>query len=306
MTGPPVILCCGEALIDMIPAVTDDGARAFRPVAGGAALNCAVALARQEVPVGFVGGLSRDDMGAWLTNAMADEGVDVTLAHRSALPCPLSLVTLHEGDARYAIYDTATAGRAYSIADLPARIPASVAALVLGGISLIDAPSADAFERLAQGADTRVLCLDVNVRPALVRDAPGYRDRLRRMMALADLIKVSDEDLTWLGPDDPWTHAPDALILHSRGAAGAVATKGSMRVAIGAPEVDVLDTVGAGDILMAGCLAALWRSGALQKPLSVDHDTLLAALTHGVQTASLSVARAGADAPTRREMSCAP
>lgn len=58
-----MILCCGEALIDFLPANGTEGKTAFQPFNGGAVFNVAIALGRMGRPVGFLGGLSTDFFG---------------------------------------------------------------------------------------------------------------------------------------------------------------------------------------------------------------------------------------------------
>jgi len=302
------ILCCGEAVLDMVPAALADGGTGFRPVPGGAALNTAVALARQGVPAGFVGALSTDPAGQRLADHMATEGVALDLATRSDRPCPLALAQPLEGGTRFDLYDTGTAGALYSVADLPDPLPQSVRALVFGGISLIAPPAADAYETLVRrAAPGRLIWLDLNIRPGLMRDATAYRARLMRLAGLADVVKVSDEDLHWLGPgalDRLRDTAP--LLLHSKGARGASAYWGDQDLARPAPEAQVVDTVGAGDIFNAGFLARLWHEGRLSKPLPVEAAVLDPALGHAIRAATDSVTRPGADAPRWKDTPCAP
>ena len=107
-----MILCCGEALIDMLPrTAAEDGVAAFAPVAGGAVFNTAIALGRLDVPVGLYTGLSTDLFGVMLEKSLADSGVNTELANRSDRPTTLAFVQLTNGQARYAFYDENTAGR---------------------------------------------------------------------------------------------------------------------------------------------------------------------------------------------------
>ncbi len=73
-----MILCCGEALIDFLPANGTEGKTAFQPFNGGAVFNVAIALGRMGRPVGFLGGLSTDFFGQQLTQGLRDSGVDIS------------------------------------------------------------------------------------------------------------------------------------------------------------------------------------------------------------------------------------
>ncbi|KUJ76996.1 hypothetical protein AVO45_10965 [Ruegeria marisrubri] len=300
---PPAILCCGEAVMDFVPSPLADGEQGFRPVPGGAAVNTAVALSRLGVASGFVGALSTDPMGKRLSAWLAAEGVDTR--HAVELDAPSTIALAHplpDGN-RFDLYDEGSAGRSLTSDRIPA-LPGTTKALVFGGISLIHAPSADVFEGLARRAKGTQIWLDLNIRPGLVTAPDEYRARLDRMMALAHVIKVSDEDLNWLG-DMPVTD-PAQVLIHTQGASGAAAHAGELSIASPAPKVEVRDTVGAGDVFNAGFLAYLHRNDLLAAPLALTHESLAAALAAGNRAASLSVTRPGADAPTLKEVECAP
>ncbi|MCJ8139061.1 carbohydrate kinase family protein [Falsirhodobacter halotolerans] len=301
-----MILCCGEALIDMLPK---DGA--FVPHAGGAVFNTAIALGRLGAQAGFLSGLSTDLFGAKLTEALAASHVDTGLAPRSDRPTTLAFVTLTDGQASYAFYDENTAGRLLSEGDLPA-LPETIGTLFFGGISLVSEPAADTYAALlARESASRVVMLDPNIRPGFIRDAARYRDRIGRMMAGADIVKLSDEDLHWLeGPGDTVALAQALLdrgpkvVLLTEGAEGARAITRRTTRRVPARKVTVADTVGAGDTFNAGFLAALDRAGALTKTAVADlsDDLLDAALTLGIRAAAITVSRAGANPPWAREV----
>jgi fructokinase len=306
-----MILCAGEALIDMLPRTTAAGEPCFAPAVGGAVFNTAIALGRLGAPAGLFTGLSTDLFGQRLAAALEASGVDTTLAHRAARPTTLAFVELVEGHARYAFYDEGTAGRMLTGADLPAALP-GVEALFFGGISLVAEPCGAAYEALClREAPHRPVMLDPNIRPGFVTDEAGYRARLGRMLAAADIVKVSDEDLHWLlGPGDPTDLARQVLALGPRlvcvteGARGVTAHHPAGHLHVAAPKVSVVDTVGAGDTFNAGLLAGLHDAGALTKRWfdAPDEDVLEAALTLGTRAAAVTVSRAGANPPTRAEL----
>ena len=142
-----MILCAGEALIDMLPRDTNDGSAAFAPFAGGAVFNTAIALGRLGTPVGLFTGVSTDMFGKVLEKALTNSHVDTRLAVRSDRPTTLAFVKLTDGHAKYAFYDENTAGRMLVEADLPTDL-GDTAALFLGGISLAVTPCAEAYAAL--------------------------------------------------------------------------------------------------------------------------------------------------------------
>jgi len=306
-----MILSCGEALIDMLPRTSAAGEPAFAPYPGGAVFNTAIALGRLGAPAGFLSGLSTDLFGQMLEASLAASGVDTSLAIRSDRPTTLAFVRLVNGQASYAFYDENTAGRMLMAADIPA-LPDAVTAIFCGGISLMVEPGGAAYEALfLREAPARVAMLDPNIRPSFIGDEPAYRARIARMIAAADIVKLSDEDLRWLaGPGEIPALAASLLeagpkaVFVTEGAAGAHAFTASQAVFAPGLKVTVADTVGAGDTFNAGILAALHKAGALTKAgvAALRADTLQAALDLGNCAAAVTVSRAGANPPFAHEL----
>ncbi len=306
-----MILCSGEALIDMLPRQTTNGESAFAPYAGGAVFNTAIALGRLDVPVSFFSGLSTDLFGTLLADTLADSGVASDLAHRSDRPTTLAFVTLTDGHASYAFYDEGTAGRMLTPDDLP-TLDDSISAMFFGGISLVVEPCAAAYEAFClREAERRVTMLDPNIRPTFIKDEESYRPRLDRMIQAADIVKLSDEDLTWLtgssavesGVSDLLGKGPK-LICITKGSEGVTSYTNRAETHVAAHRVDVVDTVGAGDTFNAGFLAALHDANALSKDVvsNLDEDIIRQALSLGAAAAAVTVSRAGANPPTRAEL----
>ncbi|WP_127104255.1 carbohydrate kinase family protein [Pararhodobacter zhoushanensis] len=299
-----MILCCGEALIDMLPV--DGGA--FAPHAGGAVFNTAIALGRLGAPTGFFSGLSADFMGDILRAKLAEARVDTSLSVTADRPCTLAFVQLVDGQARYAFYDEGTAGRLLSVADLP---NVTAQALFFGGISLVVEPCGATYEALMQReAGKRVLMIDPNIRPGFVRDEAAYRARLGRMLAMADIVKLSLEDLDWLAPQGRESFVQGlldggtALVLLTDGSVGATAITPTLRVFEPARKVSVVDTVGAGDTFNAGVLDSLQKASALSRERlkDLDEQTIRDALRRGAAAAAVTVSRAGANPPWPSEL----
>lgn len=306
-----MILCCGEALIDMLPRETKDGLSAYAPHAGGAVFNTAIALGRLGAGPGFLCGLSQDMFGDLLVETLEASQVDASLSPRLANPCTLAFVKLVDGQAIYAFYDENTALKAMTEADLPS-IPDDIDAVFFGGISLAGEPCGSAYEALLiREAATRVTMIDPNVRPGFVSDRAAYTARISRMMAASDVVKLSDEDLHWLmGEGDTATHVDHILasgtklVLITEGSKGVTAFGAGAPIFVAAQKVEVVDTVGAGDTFNAGFLYALQSVGTLSKTkiAALDENTIRAALTLGVKTAAITVSRAGANPPWSHEL----
>lgn len=304
-----MILCCGEALIDMIP----DANGAYVPHVGGAVLNTAVALGRLGVPTGLITGLSSDPFGTMIADHMAASNVSTNHVVRSARNTTLAFVHLDEGQATYTFYDENTATRGIEPDDID-PVHSDAEALFFGGISLCNPPVADSLLTLALAQpERRLVMADPNIRPSFVSDHDGYRARLNALIARADIVKLSDDDLNWLEPGTA-SLADKAQAILSKGTKMFLLTEGSQGATaylqggrhLHAPAVKatVVDTVGAGDTFNAGCLAALRAADALHPSAIADlpEATLHDMLTLAARAASVTVSRAGANPPWASEL----
>ncbi|MGI9370496.1 MAG: carbohydrate kinase family protein [Ruegeria sp.] len=308
-----MILCCGEALIDMISEPTVSGAQGFVPHSGGAVFNTAISLGRLGTGVGMLTGLSTDMFGEQLRAAQKESHVDSSHVITSDRPTTLAFVQLTDGHATYTFMDENSAGRMLTPDDMPSQLPA-VSALYFGGISLACEPGADAYAALLdRHCADRAVMLDPNIRPGFIKDQTRFRTRLNQMLGQTDIVKVSDEDLDWIIPG-PETHAEKIPLLLQSGPAIVIMTRGSegatgyfadgTETSVPVNPVQVVDTVGAGDTFNAGVLAELERSGHLTKSgiRNLNADALRSALSFGARVAAVTVSRAGANPPWANEL----
>ncbi|ESZ05684.1 carbohydrate kinase [Mesorhizobium sp. M1060] len=306
-----MILCCGEALIDMLPRTTTQGEPAFAPYVGGAVFNTAIALGRLGAPAGFFSGLSSDLFGGQFREALGASKVSSTYAHTSPRPTTLAFVRLTNGQATYTFYDENTAGRMLTTEDLP-TLGAEIEAMLFGAISLISDPAGAAYEEfMKREHERRVMMLDPNIRPNFIPDKAKHLRRIRSMMAMADIVKLSDEDLHWFGEAGShedvirnWLDRGPKLIVVTHGSEGAVGYSREHKVTVMPHKVEVVDTVGAGDTFNAGILASLHEQGLLTKAGigGLSEDAIRQALALGAKAAAVTVSRAGANPPWRHEI----
>ena len=300
MTPADLIVVAGEALVDLVPC--EDGSLA--PLPGGGPFNTARALARLERPVAYLGRLSTDRFGEAMADALTEDGVRMDAVVRTVDPTTLALAELDaRGSAQYRFYTEGTSVPGLTEADALAAPECGV--LHLGTLGLVLEPIASSLEALAckKGDSPRSCMLDPNVRPSAIPDEAAYRARLDRLLAVTDVVKVSDEDLAYLVPDAPPEAAARSLlekgprvILLTRGGEGAVALGSFGARHVPAPPVRVVDTIGAGDAFSGGFLAR-WRPG---DDLG-DGDLVEAATAFACRVAALTCARAGADPPRLAE-----
>lgn len=314
-----MIICCGEALIDMVPVVSESGQASFAPLVGGAIFNTAIGLGRLGVQVGMLSGISSDLFGEQLCQELSNSKVDTSYLVRSHAPTTLAFVSLNDGHASYTFYDENSAGRSVHMDNVPdlmaiKNVNEPSAALYFGGISLISEPAADVYCTIAQKyACDMVIVLDPNIRTSFITNDQTYRDRLQKIIAVADIIKVSDEDLDWLvGSSNPEAVQVSALrgqskaiVVVTKGADGATAYLGNGEtVHQPVPKVTVVDTVGAGDTFNAGFMAKLANQNLMSKAAlaAITPAQLLASLAFAAEVAGINVSRQGANPPWLSEL----
>jgi len=305
-----MIWVLGEALVDFVPCEID-GRMAYLPQPGGSPLNAAKAAALAGAQVAFVGGISSDFFGDMLVSDLQRSGVDTRGAPRSNAPSTLAFVTLEGGHPRYAFFNNLTSTALVEPEPRAAALRRGDI-LSVGSISLIDRPGAEniAAEALAV-AEGALLAFDPNVRAGMVKDGPDWTGRMERLFARAGLIKLSTEDLVVLRPGMAAAEFASlqiargaGLVVVTDGASGAQAFGPNGTVALPAPQITLVDTVGAGDTLMGTLLADLCRRGASAPDAlaGLSQEALRQILQRAIVAASINCTAAGCHPPTRAEV----
>lgn len=309
---PIAVLAAGEALIDLVEQ--PDGR--FTAHAGGAVYNLARALALQGTETAYLNRLSSDHFGRLLANGLHRAGVD--LAQPQPVPQPTSLATVQldaEGKPAYTFYREGIADR---VGDADALIAATrryptLKVVCTGGLALAPEDSRRYLPWLQSCRNEGLLVVvDANLRPSIASSLGAYRASVRAALALADVIKVSDEDLSVLLPEvsDPLQAASTLfslghanLIALTRGAEGASLLTRDGRVwhARETAQLQIADTVGAGDCFLAGLLSDIVADGAVAHE-ELSTQAAKRRLARAIASASLCVQRAGCQPPTSDEV----
>ncbi|MFF4269528.1 carbohydrate kinase [Streptomyces sp. NPDC001536] len=310
--SPRQITVLGECVADAFtdPASTSDEL-ALRVLPGGGPANTAVSLARLGTPARFLARLSGDVFGRLFRSHLEASGVDLSDAVQAAEPSTLAVAELDaRGQAQFSFHAQNTADWQWTEEEL-ARVDLSGTACVhTGSLALVQQPGATVVEDfLAAAAPHATISIDPNVRPLLVHP-DVYRARLAHWCALADVLRLSEDDLALLLPGTPpeqacdiWHAAGARLVVITRGADGALASLDGERVQVPAVPTSVVDTVGAGDSFTAGLLHHLGTHGFLGGRLpELRLDDVAEACRFGARVAALTCSVVGPNPPWESEL----
>lgn len=304
-----MIVVCGEALIDMI----FDGDGTQRAAPGGGPFNTARALARLGVPTAFLGRLSEDVFGRELASLLVSDGASLEFASIGPEPTTIAIASVDsEGLAEYEFLVQGTSAPNLTLDMLPQYFGPEVNALYVGTLGMVLEPMVSTLaELVAREHGGRLVMLDPNVRLGLAPES-DYRERLHTTIAKSTIVKASEADLAWLYPGLDCEGAADRilgegprLVVVTLGSDGAFGAHREARIRVAAPQVEVVDTIGAGDAFGAALLAWLHDHGAVRPDLDLEQDELEAALRFANLAGALTCARAGADPPWKTEMQAA-
>ncbi|MEU9132324.1 carbohydrate kinase [Kitasatospora sp. NPDC048540] len=311
LPGPAEVLVVGEALADVV-----DSRDSRRVHPGGSPANTALGLARLGHRVRLATRLGEDEYGAVIRDHLAAGGVALAPGSVGAWRTSSATAVLdREGRATY------TFDVHWDLCPRSAGLPAGrdFGHLHAGSVAALLDPGAERVLAMVRGAPADVtVSYDPNLRPALLGSPEEERPRVEGLVALSDVVKVSDEDLGWLYPGaDPleaaasWVRNGPSLVVLTRGALGARAFWRHGRLDVDAVPVEVADTIGAGDAFMSGLVSGLLEGGLLGAgQLQLVRATfgaqpapaLVTALERAARAAALTCARFGADPPTRAEL----
>ena len=306
------VVAVAEALVDFVPA---GGPGVFRAAPGGAD-NVAVGLARQEVPTRLLARIADDLLGHRLRAHLDGNGVDLSYAVRAAEPTSLAIVAVgRDGVVEYDFRVEGTADWQWRDHELAGALDGEVVALHAGSLALTMPPGADVLQRLlAEARQTMTVTYDPNCRPLLMGSPDAVRGRIESLVALADVVKASADDLDWLLGPRPRAgrrglagQGPGPGGDHPRPGRAAGRDPPGGRAAPPGRAVEVVDTVGAGDACMAALLAGLHRrdllGGARRAALrAMDAATLTELADEAVLAAAITCTRPGADPPTAADL----
>ena len=292
------IWVCGEVLIDILPTSA---------VVGGGPANTAKALARLGYEVDFIDGISTDDYGVSARKELSRDGVGLALSHSSDKPTCTATVTLDsKGSASYEFLIDGTATFDFNSSWLPDPERLKPSVLHIGTLVTIIEPGASVlFDWAVKVGEFAPIVFDPNIRPSVLGDRAKYAAAVEKWVSISSVVKVSDDDITWLYPSESldgvahrWIEAGVSCVVITRGAKGLIGFTANGMEEVDGVKVEVVDTVGAGDTV-----GAIVVEGIIKHSVHGLQGQVLNAVLHKAAIAAgITCSRAGAQPPRAHEL----
>jgi fructokinase len=313
-----MILCIGEAVIDMFQKNIPGLEEVFLPLPGGCSYNTSIAISRLGSSAAFLGRLSKNFFGEIQTGRLRENNVRDDFLIRCEENPILAFIKTEEGrEPQYAFYDEGTADRLLSIEELP-PLPAETTCIVFGSVSMCMEPIATTIETfINKAAEKTIIAFDPNIRPMMIKDRAAYLKRFEKWAGVSTIVKISAEDYEYIDSGkSPREALRNILAMGSRlaiitlGPDGAAAMlgrdDGSVIEAV-SPAFDaglIADTVGAGDTFLGAFLVWLQQREKMSHNAiaSLSENDLRDALTFANKAAAIVCTRIGAEPPTLEEI----
>ncbi len=307
------IAVLGEAIVDLI--LQSNGQ--YQPHLGGSPFNVAVCAARQNANTVYLSPLSDDQFGDQFASRLSTEGVHQAVSNRSSLPTSLALINLSDkGQPTYRLYRQGVADKDINADAILSAIPKDTEIFHTGSLAI----TPDYLPTIAAVINELkmrkvLISIDINIRDKAWADAEQYRSGVESLLSLADILKASDEDLSFLMPKaQPQTAArrclermsdesADALVLFTTGSEGGALLIGNLLLDFVAKQVgDFVDAIGAGDTFYGTFLSQLLKIKSARALSAISQQELQSVLLYAATAAGINVSRAGCNPPTLAEL----
>ena len=289
------VFCIGEALIDFIPVQKDTPLKSvagFERVAGGAPMNVAIAVAKYGGEAAMITKMANDHFGDHLMDVLQEHHVDTAHIVRSDEgETGLAFVSTDKtGERSFTFYRENAADLLLKEEEIDEDWFREGDLLHFCSVNLIHETIRETHQKAISSCRKKggIISFDPNVRLPLWRDEESCREAIRAFLPMADLLKISDEELFFITGIEEEDKAIASLfnghvkaVLFTKGKDGAsVYLKSGEQFNDPGFKVAVADTTGAGDAFIGGFLAELIQlsvdSGQLISTISEHHETLLA------------------------------
>jgi fructokinase len=299
------VVALGEVLIDFTPDGTNEqGIALFARNPGGAAANVLAMNARLGGKTAFIGKVGNDAFGAFLRHALTDAGIDVSgLVVDEKIPTTLAFVQLNgNGNRSFTFYRKPGADVLLRMSELKWELIENCGIFHFGSVSLTENPCrAAAYEAAARAKNLgKLVSFDPNFRPLLWGSESDALEQMSKGAALADLLKVSEEEMILLTRETDVTRGSENLLLRgpsfvlvTLGPGGAFYRNSVCCGHMPAYDVATVDTTGAGDAFM-GAIHHRIKGKTKEQLRTMPKDELKDIVDFANAAGSLTTIRGGA------------
>lgn len=268
------LFAIGEALIDFIPNKTGcdfSNVEAFSPKIGGAPANVLGAFAKLGGKTQLITQLGDDPFGHKIFGELAQIGIglDNVLFTKQANTA-LAFVSLdNKGNRTFSFYRNPSADMLYAPENLAEDVFDDCFALHFCSVSLAKSPMKEAHKKAIAFAKNKggLISFDPNIRLPLWNDETALRKAIDEFLPMADIIKVSDEEIEFITGTDNIEKGCAELLKYAKlvictcGADGAYAYTNNAKAYAASKSVHAKDTTGAGDAFIGSFLYGLHKIG---------------------------------------------
>lgn len=270
-----MILCVGEILADMI-GTEKDGNFYYERKAGGAPFNVACAAAKLGAETTFVGSVGDDLIGDYLIDFAKSKSKAATyITKLPAYNTTLAFVEVaKDGERSFCFYRKNTAD--YRLPEIPADVWDRAQIVHIGSLMLSERTGFEYAVNLATKAKLsgKMVSFDVNFRSDIFRDKVFAVRRYKKLLAFADIVKLSEDEVEIFGEDYIEKSLQDKLVCITFGGKGSMwRYQGESKMVSSIP-VKPVDTTGAGDAFYGGALAVLDKKGANDRSTETLDESL--------------------------------
>lgn len=261
------IVSLGEVLADVLLRAEDK--LYMEGNAGGAPANCLAAAAKLGADCAIIAKVGDDAAGHWLRSVIGQQGIDVSyLLMDETRPTTLAMVSLDvAGERSFRFYHSGCADVGLQKEELPFELIRGAKIFHFGSVSMTEEPARSATIAAVEFAKENGIpvSFDPNLRCNLWSSEAEAKMQILRGLALADIIKISDDELEFLsgtsgieeGVCALRTVTDAKLICVTCGAYGCVCFCGDIVVSHPGFRVSAVDTTGAGDAFDGALLQQL-------------------------------------------------
>ncbi len=277
-------LFLGGSSIDLIQNRQKEGGKLnFSASIGGSITNSAIVSAKLGIKTALLSRIGKDPLGDFAIESLNRFGMDIKgVIQDPDIRTPLAIAKIDKsGTAKYTFYKNSPKDSLIRIKNAPKYILDTCEVFHTGSSYSYQKETFEEILEFIKYLKKRnvFISYDPNIRPNSVTDRASVKNRVLKLLKLADLAKLSEVDLAYLtGSRNPETGlkmlkkivkcelvltlgSKGSIYYHSHPVGGRRSPAGWESVQIPAFKVKVADTIGAGDAFTSGLIYKLIKQG---------------------------------------------